>query len=113
VSSGSGGRGLPPRSRWVGVAFIGGLLLLALIFTRTCGSQDNLVSDDQAVAAARAEIDFEPERTSVRFLRQGIPSRPYYGVSFSAGTQGQPGYRVTTVLVDARSGEVTEVNREA
>ncbi len=49
----------------------------------------------------------------MRFLRQGVRSRPYYAISFSAGTQGQPGYRVTTVLVDARSGEVAEVNREA
>jgi hypothetical protein len=112
VSSASGGRGLPPRSRWAGIAFIGGLLLVALIVTRTCGSSDNLVSDDEAVAAARAEIDFEPQQTSVRFLRQGVPSRPYYAVSFSAGTEGQPGYRNTTVLVDASSGEVTDVNRE-
>jgi hypothetical protein len=112
VSSASGGRGLPPRSRWAGIAFIGGLLLVALIVTRTCGSSDNLVSDDEAVAAARAEIDFEPEQTSVRFLRQGVPSRPYYAVSFSAGTEGQPGYRNTTVLVNASSGEVTDVNRE-
>jgi hypothetical protein len=112
VSSGGGGRGLPPRSRWVGIAFIGGLLLVALIATRTCASQDNLVSDDEAVAAARAQIDFEPEQTSVRFLRQGVPSRPFYAVSFSAGTDGEPGYRLTTVLVAAGSGEVTEVNRE-
>jgi hypothetical protein len=113
VSSGGGGRGLPPRSRWAGIAFIGGLLLVALIVTRTCASQDNLVSDDEAVAVARAQIDFEPEQTSVRFLRQGVPSRPYYAVSFSTGTDGQPGYRLTTVLVDANTGKATEVNREA
>ncbi len=113
MSSEGGWRGLPPRSRWAGIAFVGGLLLVALIVTRTCASQDNLVGDDEAVAAARAQIDFEPEQTSVRFLRQGVPSRPYYAVSFSAGTEGEAGYRLTTVLVDANSGEVTEVNREA
>jgi hypothetical protein len=112
VSTGSGRSGLPPRSRWAILAFVGGLLVLALVVSRTCGSQDKQISSEQAVATAQAEIDFEPEHTSVRFLRQGVPSRPYYGVSFSAGTEGQPGYRVTTVLVDARTGQVTEVNRE-
>jgi hypothetical protein len=111
--SDAGGRGLPPRSRWAVLAFVGGLLLLALVVSRTCGSQDKQISSEQAVAAAQAEIDFEPDHTAVRFLRQGVPSRPYYGVSFSAGTEGQPGYRLTTVLVDARTGQVTQVDRQA
>jgi hypothetical protein len=95
------------------MAFVGGLLLLALVVSRTCGSQDKQISQEQAVAAAQAEIDFEPDHTAVRFLRQGVPSRPYYAISFSAGTKGEPGYRLTTVVVDARTGAVTQVNREA
>lgn len=112
MSSSSGGRGLPPRSRWVGIAFIAGILLLAVIVTRTCGAEDVKINDEEAVATAKAAVDFDAERTAVRFVRQGVRSQPYYAVSLSSGTEGQSGYRLTTVLVDARSGEVAEITRE-
>ena len=107
MSSGSGGRGLPPRSRWVGIAFIGGLLLVALIVTRTCGSQDNLVTDDEAVAAARGG-DRLRARAHVRALP--APGRPLAARTTPSPSaparEGEPATALTTVLVDARSGEV-------
>lgn len=104
---------LPPRSRWAVLGFIAVVLLAAALVTRTCGQEDVRVDEEHAVAAAREAIDFEPERTSIRFVRQGVRSHPYYAISFQRGREGQDGHRLTTVLVDARSGTVAEVTREA
>jgi hypothetical protein len=102
-----------PRPRWAGLAFIGFFLLAALVVTQTCQEQDVRIDEERAVATARKEIDFDPDKTAVRFVRQGVPSRPYYAVSFSIGREGEADHRLTTVLVDARSGQVAEINREA
>jgi hypothetical protein len=103
----------PPRGRWAVIAFVAVVLLAAVVVTRTCGQEDVRIDEDQAVVAAREAIDFEPERTSVRFVRQGVRSQPYYAISFQRGREGEDGYRLTTVLVDARSGDVADVTREA
>jgi hypothetical protein len=101
---------LPGRPRWMAVAFIAGVLLVALVATRACQERDIRIDDDQARATALEAIDFEPEKTSTRFVRRGVRSHPYYAISFSRGAEGQPGARLVTVLVDARGGDVEEVN---
>ena len=101
------------RPRWAGIAFIAVMLLLALVATRACQERDVRISDEQAIATARKSIDFEPDRTSVRFLRRGVRSHPYYAISFTRGRQGEADARLVTVLVDARGGDVEEVNVES
>ena len=107
----TGGRATRPRpTPRAGIIFVAVLLLAALLVTRGCQDRDVRIDDEQAVATAREAIDFEPERTAVKFLRQGVRSQPAYAVSFSRGREGEPEARLVTVLVDAREGDVEEVN---
>jgi hypothetical protein len=89
-----------------------GLLALGFVLVHVVERHGTRVSQDEAVAIARAQIDFEPEDYQIRFLRRGIPSRGYWAVSFFI-RKAEGGYaRVTVVLVDASSGKVAEVRRE-
>lgn len=89
------------------------LLALALVLTRGLGVAGHDVSKDQAVAIARARVDFKPEGYSVRFVRRGIPPKPFWVVSFWI-RKAEGGYsRITVVLVDANTGRVTDVQRTA
>jgi hypothetical protein len=86
------------------------VLAFAGIVARSCGSVGRDITQDQAIALAEKEASFEPERHQVRFLQQGIPPRPYWGVSFyDVGPDGRP-VKVEVFLVDAHTGEVTPQN---
>lgn len=88
------------------------VLAIALLALKTCASRDTDVSQDEAVEIAREEVDFEPERTMVRFVPRGVDSRPFWAVSFSQlDANGQP-ERITVVLVDGTTGEVEEIRRQ-
>jgi hypothetical protein len=92
----------------VGIA----LLLVILLVSRTCAQARVSVSQKDAVATARAEIDYTPDGHNVRFLRRGVTQHPYWAVSlWTRGPDGVGLDRVTVVLVDARSGDVAEVDR--
>jgi hypothetical protein len=88
-----------------------GLLALGFVLVHVVDRHGAKVSQDEAVAIARAQIDFEPEDYQIRFLRRGIPSRGFWAVSFFTRKEGGGYERVTVVLVDASSGKVTEVRR--
>jgi hypothetical protein len=94
---------------------LGFLALLAVTFVAAQSCQESQVrlSKEQAIATARPQAGFTPERTQVRLVRQGITGHPYWAVSFSVPAASGDGYaRLTTVRVDANSGKVTAVNRE-
>jgi hypothetical protein len=83
--------------------------LFALVHFAQHGAKK--VSKEDAVAIARTKIDFEPTGYQIRFLRRGIPPRGYWVASFYI-RKASGGYkRVTVVIVDAASGNVTEVQR--
>lgn len=88
------------------------VLVVALVASRSCASRDTEVDSDEAVEIAREEVDYEPERVMVRFTPRGIDSRPHWAVSFSVVDAAGNAERVTVVLVDARTGDVVEVDRE-
>jgi Peptidase propeptide and YPEB domain len=71
------------------------------------------VTEEQAVARAEREIDFEPTRTQVRLLGQGINSKPYWIVSLSIPRSSDPDTKdfkeLAVVSIDANSGEVRDV----
>jgi hypothetical protein len=99
-------RDLPPRRTVVVVIVV--LVVAALIASRGCQANDDSIGKERAVEIARAQIRYEPERVAVRFMRRGVPSRAYWAISLPGGDPA----RITTVVVDARSGIVVEVNRE-
>ena len=71
------------------------------------------VTKEQAIATAERQIDFDPTRTQVRLLRQGLSSKPFWIVSLSI-PRGDP---VTTdefselavIRVDANTGKIADV----
>jgi hypothetical protein len=88
------------------------VLAIAFVATKSCASRETDIGSDEAIEIARREIDFEPERTMVRFTPRGVQSRPFWAVSFSLlDATGNPD-RITVVLVNAKTGEVVEIRRQ-
>jgi hypothetical protein len=89
------------------LAILVAVLGVAFLFARGCQEEARPVSAEKAVALARAEVSFTPDRHQVRFVQQGVPARGYWGVSFvELGPDGRP-RKVEVFLVDARTGDVT------
>ena len=89
------------------------LLVLGLVLTRVLGRTNTRVSKEDAIAVARPKIDFKPQGHNIRLLRQGIPPRPFWVVSFWIRKSGGGYSRITVVLVDASNGRVAQVRRAA
>jgi hypothetical protein len=94
--------------------FVGVVLLLALVVSQSCQKSQIRITKETAIARAEREIDFEPTRTQVRLLRQGISSKPFWIVSLSipkpgTGLDSQEFSQLAVVRVDANTGEVTDV----
>jgi hypothetical protein len=87
------------------------LILLALLLTRVLGHGNAKVSEERAVEVARPYAGFTPEGHNIRLVRRGIPSRPFWAVSFWIKNDAGDPTRVTVVLVNADTGDVTEVRR--
>jgi len=94
------------------VLVIGLVLVAAFVFAQTCQKDQVRVSKEQAIATAREQVPFEPERTQIRLLRQGLGSKPFWIVSLSIpGEQEGTFQQLTVVRVDANSGKVEDVER--
>jgi hypothetical protein len=87
-----------------------GVLVVAFVSAQTCQKSSIRLTKEQAIQKAEAQVDFEPRRTQIRLLRQGITSEPYWVVSLS-----RPGRRAGTfselavVRIDANSGKVKDI----
>lgn len=79
---------------------------------KSCASRDTEIDSDEAIEIAREEVEWEPERVLVRFIPRGVQSRPYWAVSLSILDDAGNVEQLAVVLVNARSGEVEEVDRE-
>ncbi len=80
---------------------------------QTCQKDQVRVSKEQAIQTARERVSFNPERTQVRLLRQGLNSKPFWIVSLSIpGEKENTFRRLATVRIDANTGKVAEVNKE-
>lgn len=100
-----------PTKRGV-IAFVA-LLAVTVVAAQSCQQSQIRVSKERAIATARPEAGFAPDRTQVRLVRQGLNGRPFWAVSFSVPAASGDGYaRLTTVRVDANDGTVASVNRE-
>jgi hypothetical protein len=95
------------------VLVIVGVLVLAFVVAKSCQQSQIRFTKEQAIAVAERQIDFEPRRTQVRLLRQGINSRPYWIVSLSIPDEDGDGFRrLTVVRLDANTGKVAEIDRD-
>ena len=102
---------LRPSKRGL-LAFLG-LLAVTVVAAQSCQQSQIRISQERAIATARPEAGFEPQRTQVRLVRQGLNGHPFWAVSFSVPARSGDGYaELTTVRVDANSGKVDSVNRE-
>jgi hypothetical protein len=88
------------------------VLVAAFVFAQTCQKDQIRISKEQAIQTAREQVSFDPERTQVRLLRQGINSKPFWIVSLSIpGEQADTFRRIAVVRVDANNGKVEDVEQ--
>jgi peptidase YpeB-like protein len=88
------------------------VLVAAFVFAQTCQKDQVRVSEEQAIQIARDQVSFEPERTQIRMLRQGLNSKPFWIVSLSIPGETEGTFRrIAVVRVDANSGKVEDVER--
>jgi hypothetical protein len=86
------------------------VLVAAFVFAQTCQKDQVRVTKEQAIATAREQVSFTPERTQIRLLRQGINSRPIWIVSLTIPGKTEDTFkRIALVRVDANTGKVEEV----
>lgn len=90
------------------MAVLVALLGLTFFVSRGCQHSQIVVSQDDAIAAATARVNFKPDDSIVRLLRQGLSAKPFWVVVLY---QRKGGDLVphAQVYVDAKSGEVTKV----
>jgi hypothetical protein len=88
------------------------LLLFTLLVSKTCASNRDDITQQEAVDIAVENASFVPCPEEicrqVRFLQQGIPPVGYWGVVLSEriNAQGQPN-RTESFLINAATGEVS------
>ncbi len=92
------------------VIVLGTVFVLALVFSQSCQQAQVRISQRQAIATARERVSFEPERTQIRLVRQGLESRPFWAVSLSIPAPDGSEGRVATVRIDANTGKVEAIN---
>ena len=109
----------PPAARrdlrdslWGKALILGVLLLFTLVVSKTCASNRDDITQEEAVDLAIEEASFTPcEREicrQVRYLNQGIPPEGYWGVVLSeeVDANGRPN-RTESFLVNASTGDVS------
>jgi peptidase YpeB-like protein len=90
------------------------VLIAAFVVAQTCQKDQIRISKEAAIATAKRQIEFEPTRTQIRLLRQGINSKPTWIVSLSIPQPGEPintqlFKELAVVRVDANTGKVIDV----
>ena len=89
---------------------IAGVLVLAFVVAQTCQKSSVRFNKRQAIAKAEAQVDFTPKREQIRFLRQGLNSRPFWIVSLSRPGKRQGTFsELAVVRIDANTGKVTDI----
>ena len=92
---------------------VAGLVAVTAFAAQSCQQSQVRFSKEQAIATARPEAGFTPQRTQVRLVRQGLTGHPFWAVSFSVAAPSGNGYaKLTTVRVDANTGKLEAVSRQ-
>jgi peptidase YpeB-like protein len=100
------------ESAWAKAAILVAVLIVAFGVARSCGSSAGAISQEEAIEIARGEIDYEPDGVNARNFPRGVPPRRFWAVKLYTGTRSNPG-RMTEVVIDAETGDVLSVRREA
>ena len=86
------------------------MLVVAFVVAQTCQKSSVRYTKDQAVAKAEAQVNFTPKREQVRFLRQGLNSKPYWIVSLSRPGKLKGTFSELAVIrIDANTGKVKDI----
>jgi hypothetical protein len=117
-SSGGGGstpEGLAPRKALrdralFRIVALLAVLAVALLVARSCGSGGD-VSKEEAIAAAKRALDFDPECVQVRFFRSGLNAQPFWAVSLWTVDNKGEFERINVIRVSATTGKVVAVDR--
>lgn len=103
----------PTRGR---IVVLIALVVLAAVVAKSCQQAQIRISKEQAIAIADRQVDFKPESTQIRMLRQGLNRKPFWFVSLSdpIGSVAHPqGFtRLVVVEIDANTGKVEDVRNQ-
>jgi len=103
----------PARVTRRGVIGVVALFAVTAVAAHSCQQAQIRISKELAITKARPAARFAPERTQVRLVRQGLTGHPFWAVSFSVPAPSGDGYsELTTVRVDANTGQVAAISRE-
>jgi hypothetical protein len=95
---------------WLRAGVLLGILVLAFVVSRGCQQSQVRVTKEQAIATVEREVSFEPTRRQVRFLRQGLDSRPVWIVSLSIPRDEPDSFsRLAVARVDANTGKLIDL----
>ncbi|MGI9608022.1 MAG: hypothetical protein ACR2P0_17970 [Acidimicrobiales bacterium] len=92
---------------------VGGLLVILALTGFMNANRDVDLTREEAVELARPHVDFEPVNADARLVRQGFQMSPVWAVSFSIPEEGGTGRdfeRITTVEINAQTGEVVRIS---
>jgi hypothetical protein len=108
-----GSRRLGGGPTWARVAVIVAVLGVAFLVAQTCQQSQIRLTKQQAIEKAERQVDFEPESTQIRLLRQGLTSEPFWIVSLSTPGEREGTFRqLAIVKIDANSGKVESVRSQ-
>ena len=86
------------------------ILVVAFVASQTCQKSQIRLDKDEAIARAKSQVEFTPERTQIRLLRQGLNSRPFWIVSLSTpGKREGTFHNLAVVRINANTGKVESV----
>lgn len=94
---------------WFRLAVVAGLLLVIFVASRSCQREGLDVSQDEAIAIAKDQVDFEPDEVQIRLLRQGVNFEQHWIVGLAEKRPNGERFNSTVVVIDASSGDVLEV----
>jgi hypothetical protein len=85
------------------------VLLAALLVARTCGERDTEISQEEAIAIAKQQVEFEPNDVRIRFQTRGVQSRPYWLVGLGLKRADGSYEQAVNIVINADTGAVVEV----
>ena len=103
---------------WPRVAALLVLFGFTFFVVKACQDDQVRLTQEDAIALATEQVDFEPENTQIRLLRQGLDRRPVWVVSLSIPRGNEEGpdpdffKRLALVRIDANKGTVESVEEQ-